>query len=99
MADDDYILDITDYAKLNCVVSWSHHAYIRTWFRMTLQNWVVHATGTEWMSSITACKGLLLSYDDEERPLVTEFWRESDFIGFSIQAPTEAWSMTSVRVV
>ena len=29
-----------------CVASWSHHAYIRTWFCMALQNWVVHVTGT-----------------------------------------------------
>ena len=43
------------------------------------------------MSSITACKGLLLGYDDEERPLVTEFWRESDFIGFSV--PGTDWSV------
>ena len=33
----------------------------------------------------------MLGYDGEERPLVTEFWRESDFIGLSVPGPD--WSV------
>ena len=33
----------------------------------------------------------MLGYDGEERALVTEFWRESDFVGLS--APGPDWSV------
>lgn len=37
------------------------------------------------------CLQRVLGYDGEERALVTEFWRESDFVGLS--APGPDWSV------
>ena len=55
-----------------------------------------HKTGWSMLLEPDECRALLLEsvlgYDGEGRPLVTKFWRESGFIGFSV--PGTDWSDT-----
>ena len=96
MADDDvnrwhhYILDITDYAKTSlCRILVTPRVY------SNLIPYDPTKLGGPWYWDLVNdehyCLQRVLGYDGEERPLVTEFWRESDFIGLSVPGPD--WSV------
>lgn len=96
MADDDvnkwhhYILDITDYAKTSlCRILVTPRVY------SNLIPYDPTKLGGPWYWDLVNDEHYylqrVLGYDGEERPLVTEFWRESDFIGLSVPGPD--WSV------
>ncbi|KAJ7392108.1 hypothetical protein OS493_013475 [Desmophyllum pertusum] len=96
ISDDDvnrwhhYILDITDYARTSvCRILVTPRVYHH------LIPYDPTKLGGPWYWDLANddhyCLQRVLGYDGEERALVTEFWRESDFVGLS--APGPDWSV------